>query len=232
MNKENIKTATKDWSQLVKLRNITSDEYDLLCDATNEDDNIMHWNKMWSITQTFSSDAMSYCVVRGCGPARDALDIGVSKSGSGAGFRPAFEALEPDTDCADLSVGDVVVVGTLYVGENPVRVPAKPFHGGDVTAYDEDGDGFTPKIILDTALDDPGYQVKAVYVGNGVFVCDRVMLNWISAEAIVDGLLSEDSCEFFFRAVEKAYQTLVNCKEGEEAIAIEEAIGFLGEALQ
>ena len=32
--------------------------------------------------------------------------------------------------------------------------------------------------------------------------------------------------------VYEAYQVLINCKDGEESIAIEEAIGYLGEALE
>lgn len=98
---------------------------------------------------------------------------------SSFGLRPAFEFMNPE-DYSDVKVGDVVVMGTLYVGDDPVKVPTNPVWNGDITPYDEEQANITTKITLGAALDNADYQMKAVYVGNGVFVCDRVMLNFIS----------------------------------------------------
>lgn len=180
-DKDNTQTVT-DWSSKVKLRNITSEEYNLLCDATNEDNGLMHWSNMYSITDTIYNENASLRVVRGCDSARVFYYYSVSGYGylGYGGFRPAFKALAPDTDCADLSVGDVVVMGTLYVGGEALKVPTNPRNSGDVTAYDKDYSGIVSQITLGETLEDTAYQVKAVYVGDGLFVCDRVMLNYIS----------------------------------------------------
>lgn len=140
-DKDNTQTTT-DWSSKVKLRNITSDEYDLLCDTTNESNDLMHWNKMSSITDTIYNENASRRVLRGYVSARHSFDdIGsVTTYRADSGFLPAFESLTPDLDCADLSVGDVVVMGTLYVGSEALKVPTNPvsissIYGGDVAGY-------------------------------------------------------------------------------------------------
>lgn len=170
----------KDWSQRVTMRNITSEEYGILCHVTNENDGLMHWNEMFSITDTLFDGNTSYRVIRGYGSARHSIGDYAVDYGSLSGFRPAFKSLTPDPDCADLRIGDVVVMGTLYVGDDAIKVPTNPVYNGDVTAYGVDGFSVVSKITLGAALDNPAYQVKAVYVGSGLFICDRVMLNHIS----------------------------------------------------
>ena len=49
-------------------------------------------------------------------------------------------------------------------------------------------------------------------------------------EAALDYIGLERDCSY--NPVYRAYKALVECPEGEEAIAIEEAIGYLGEALR
>lgn len=176
------------WSTLVTMRNITSDEYGLLCTATDEDDSIMHWSTIGSITDTA---ATTYRVIRGNGSASKTAQLLPTNRYEHAGLRPAFEALTPDTDCAGLSVGSVVMIGTLYVGSDPVQVPTNPVKGGDITNYDKDGSGVTSKITLSTALEDTAYHMKAVYVGDGLFVCDRVMLNYINWNQINAALTTD-----------------------------------------
>lgn len=58
-DKDNTQTVT-DWSSKVKLRNITSEEYDKLCDATNESDDLMHWKDMDSWTDTIYNGNASW----------------------------------------------------------------------------------------------------------------------------------------------------------------------------
>lgn len=189
------KASAKDWSTLVKLRNITSEEYDLLCDAAHEDNDLMHWEDMYSITDTVYNENASDRVVRGYGSARGSFSYGVAYYDHG-GFRPAFESLNPNTDCADLCIGDVVVMGTLYVGSVPVKVPKRPTYYGDIVAYDRDITGVNSKITLGTALEDADYQVKVIYVGNGVFVCDRCMLNHISWNQLNATVSKQVKCQW------------------------------------
>ena len=165
-----------DWAQKVQMRNISSAEYDKLCDATNESNDLMHWKDMFSWTNDVDNDHETTRVNRGFSSARNSSNSGKVGYGTSSGFRPAFRILNSG-DCADLSVGDVVVMGTLYVGDSPIMVPTNPVYNGDVHSY---GSSNSQKITLGKALDDAAYQMKAIYVGDGVFVCDRAMLNNIT----------------------------------------------------
>ena len=166
-DKDNI-----NWAQKVKMRNISNAEYDKLCDAANESNDLMHWDKMYSWTDDAWSGKAWLRTVRGFVSARDSGNCDTASYTSG-GARPAFEILNSD-DRAGLSVGDVVTIGTLYVGNDPIKVPTNPVYSDDnVHRY---GVGNSQKITLGKALDDAAYQMKAIYVGDGVFVCDRVML--------------------------------------------------------
>lgn len=185
-NDDSATTTVTDWSSKVKLRNITSDEYDLLCDATNGSNDLMHWNKIYSATDTIYDNDESIHILRGYFSARTSSNY-ISESNRGIidGWRPAFEVLTPDTDCSDLSVGDIVIMGTIYVGGTPLKVPTNPVNpdydsSSDMSAYNKNGSGITSKITLGAALEDTAYQMKAVYVGDGLFVCDRCVLNYIT----------------------------------------------------
>ena len=189
---EDSKKSLKDWSKLVNMQNITSGEYDRLCGVTNEDNTLMHWKNALSITDTVYKERVSHRVLRGCDFARSS-SYGYVRSWSDiCGFRPAFKALAPDADCANLRIGDVVVMGTLRVDSEPLKVPADPVYDGDIINYDKDGSGIIPKITLNTALEDPAYQVKAIYVGDGLFVCDRVVMSYISWEQIHAALAANE----------------------------------------
>lgn len=155
------------------MRNITSDEYELLRSATSGDDNKMHWKDIWSITATAGEYEETSHDTYGYLSAEWKSSITMYEHGSTSGLRPAFAVSNSD-DYADLSVGDVVVMGTLYVGSTPVKVPSTPTKDGDITAY---GERNSEKITLGEAQEDTAYQMQAIYVGNGLFVCDRVMLN-------------------------------------------------------
>jgi len=102
------------------------------------------------------------------------------------GFRPAFEVLSNDALPVDITDGDVVVIGTLYMDGKPVRVPEYPIWDGDIEEYIPDA-----KLELRAALDDPAYQVKGIKAGD-VFICDCCLLENISYDDI-EFALSESS---------------------------------------
>lgn len=158
------------------------DEFVALCDATNEDDSLMHWKNMGTMVShpdypepgddsfhyhTHMAYSATYLrqaeLLPNCGPSSE------------FGLRPSFTGADPSAMDELYSVGDYVTIGTLYMGNAPVKVPQNPVDGGDITEYI---DGTT--ITLQEALDDADYQLKAFYVGDGVFVADRVMLIQIS----------------------------------------------------
>lgn len=93
---------------------------------------------------------------------------------SDLGFRPAVEVDHADLP-ADITEGDTVVMGTLYMNGEPVRVPLIPTRNGDTEEYI-----LGAKLELGEPLEDPKYQMTGIYIGDGVVVADRVMLEAIS----------------------------------------------------
>lgn len=92
----------------------------------------------------------------------------VTFCGLHTGFRPAFEI--PDgADMPTLKIGESVVIGTLYLGNIPVAVPAE----NTITMPYEIRNS---RLTLRAALDNSACQMRAIYIGEGVFICDRVML--------------------------------------------------------
>lgn len=89
-------------------------------------------------------------------------------------FRPAFD-LPPDI-LPDLENGERAVVGTLYMGEKPIRVP----WNGERPAIFHRCAG---PLEMRPALDDPHYQVTAIRADN-VLIADRNLLKKISYEDI------------------------------------------------
>jgi len=96
------------------------------------------------------------------------------------GFRPAFELLSSDIVGADETT---VVVGTLYMNRQPVRIPKNPVWNGDILDYIPGS-----KLQLREALDDPAYQIQAIKAGN-VLIADRVLLKRISSYDIQGALV-------------------------------------------
>ena len=85
------------------------------------------------------------------------------------------------------------MIGTLYMGETAIKVPTNiASSDGDITSYDQED---KPAFTLRTALNDTDYQMKAIYIGNGVFVCDRCMINNISLDQINNALAADTSAE-------------------------------------
>lgn len=169
-------------TSLVTMKMCSLNEFVALCDATNEENSLMYWKDMGTMVShpdypepgdgsfhyhTHMAYSKTYLrqaeLLPNCGPSSE------------FGLRPSFTSSDPSAMDELYSVGDYVTMGTLYMGNTPVKVPQNPVDGGDITEYI---DGTT--ITLREALDDEDYQLKAFYVGDGVFVADRVMLIQIS----------------------------------------------------
>lgn len=171
---------------MVKMRIPTNKEWDELVEVTGGDDNKMHWKEMLSwVNDTEGKYHLSPIHRAGCGyySARHFIHYlassPVDRYGD-CGFRPAFENLKPDTLVSDIKKGDVVTVGTLYVNGKPVKVPQNPTWNGDIVHY-----GFDATLEMREALNDPAFQVKGIYIGNGIYIADRVLLQYISYKEVV-----------------------------------------------
>lgn len=112
--------------------------------------------------------------VRGCYLGRLWYDYSAMYQSVHVGFRPAFD-LEPDALPPDFKDGETVIVGTLFMGDAPVRVPQNPTWKGNIITYTPDA-----KLEIRPALDDSAYQVTAIMVDVGVAVADRNLLKFIS----------------------------------------------------
>lgn len=146
----------KDWSRYTTMHPLTSELYDDLGTITKWDNNIMHWRNMFSWTDDSSGKVLSYKLIRGCFSAMSLDDAIAHNTEAHIGLRPVFESVDADF-CTSLKAGDLVVMGTLYVGDQPVKVPKRPTYDGDITPY---GKGRTAKITLGPAMEDKNYQMK------------------------------------------------------------------------
>lgn len=165
--------------QEIFMRILSCQEYDRLMDVTHEDDGLGHWDNMFSLTSdlvvTQSPMFPLNCEVRirGFYSARKHYRDPVSYRFVHLGFRPAFD-LVYDHLPSDIEEGEAVIIGTLYMDGEPVRVPQEPVDGGDIADYIPGA-----KLEMRPALEDPAYQVTAILAGD-VFVADRVLLKQIS----------------------------------------------------
>lgn len=157
--------------QIKKMRMPTCAEYSLLADVAKEDNDIMHWEDVFSWCQDVDRKYPSYRAVRGYLLARFWHGSTASDRSANVGFRPAMDILTADTLGND---GTIVTAGTLYMSGLPVKVPQNPVWKGDIPDYAPHA-----KLELREALDDPAYQMKVIRVGN-VLIADRVLLKNIS----------------------------------------------------
>lgn len=162
----------------LSMRIPTDQEYDLLMDATHEDDSLSHWKKIFSWVNDkdnkYKFSAAWDRVVRGCFLPRCWCGSSDTNQNAIVGFRPAF-TMAADALLSGIQNKGPFILGTLYMGGTPVRVPKAPTHDGDIADYIPG-----TKLELKDAISDPAYQVTAIKVADGVFVADRVLLKCIS----------------------------------------------------
>lgn len=152
--------------QTTKMRLPTCAEWNRLAEITNGRNSKMHWDGIYSWCQ--DSDFPCMRMAKGCNGCLFTRRIHEGERLDTVGFRPVFDADPKQRD------GDIVMVGTLYMDDKPVKVPEYPTATGDVQDYIT---GAT--LTLGQPLADPDYQITAIKVGD-CLIADRVLLKNIS----------------------------------------------------
>lgn len=167
----------------MKMRIPTNEEYSELARLTGGDDKKMHWKDIFSWVDDKAHEydlPPTFRVYRGYPTGGCYYSNSATNRHTDVGFRPAFDILPTDTLLPDINAGDVVTVGALYMNGKPVKVPQNPKPDGDILSY-------IPGATLElkkAPLVDQECQMTGIYIGNGVIVADRVMLNYISHQDI------------------------------------------------
>lgn len=156
------------------LRVPTYAEYIRLAEVTHGRDTKMHWRGIQSWVSDARQTAHSGKCRGVCGGLNHArrrvfnhLETFRHRC---TGFRPICD-LAPETMSSE---GSLMVMGTLYMAGEPVKVPKNPTFDGDITAYIPGA-----KLEMREPLPIPDYQVMGYRTGNMV-VADRCILNRIS----------------------------------------------------
>lgn len=170
-----------------RLRVPTDREYGQLVDVTGGDDSKMHWDRMLSWINDAENEYgldESYRAYRGYDSARHWNYYSSGNRNTDIGFRPACDL--PSETLASVRNGERMVMGTLYMGNEPVKVPQNPAWNGDIAEY-------LPGATLELreALDDQDYQVIGYRVGDAV-IADRCLLKMISYEDIEANVVATD----------------------------------------
>lgn len=200
----------------MKMRIPTNKEYDKLVKVTGGADEKMHWVDMFSLVNDAEDEyniPASTRAVRGCHSARYWGNYHATNRYVRVGFRPAIEGLDPDILTSDIKDGDSMVIGTLYMGGTPVKIPTNPTYGGDIQAYIPG-----THLRMEAPLDDPAYQVTGIRDGDKVYV-DRTLLNMISYEDIEYAITPED--QILFHRLIKAQQAIRQAQEQSQDIVAE-----------
>lgn len=162
----------------MKMRIPTNKEYDKLVEVTGGDNAKMHWRHMLSYvndTENQHNLPEGLRVCRGYFSAHEWFHFSVPLRSDSIGFRPTVD-LAPASLPPGVKEGDAVVIGTLYMSGNPVHVPEFPTQYGDIENY-------IPGASLELrnpVAQDPKCQITGIYIGDGVIIADRVMLERIS----------------------------------------------------
>lgn len=155
----------------------TCAEWNALMEATGGENDTIHWDSMYSWCADEDPAWETTHAVRGLLPNANQSYRYIACRDAAVGFRPVFEAA--DLNFAD---GTAAVVGTLYMGGQPVKVPQNPVWDGDVQDY-------VPGAALELRepLENPAYQVRAIKLGN-LLISDRNLLKNISWDDIQEAL--------------------------------------------
>lgn len=164
----------------MKMRIPTNKEWDEFMDTVQKDNNIAHWKNIfpWVHDLYLEKEFPANCALRG---GITACFWSWESSGTrfaDLGFRPALDVLETDALASGGQSGGTVIIGTLYMGGKPVKIPQNPTDEGDIVDYIQG-----TKLEMREALEDPAYQVTAIKVGK-VLIADRCLLRNISSTDI------------------------------------------------
>jgi len=158
------------------LRMPTDVEYLQLCSITSGRNDLMHWKNIYTHVENPSSAAPTFCAPRGGYIATDTQYCLASAPYPSTGFRPVLDGVH-----CGLTVGSLVPMGTMYMGDEPVRVPSKPYWlDGDMTRY-------TPgsNLEMEPSFPDSEYQIMGYHLGDGIVIADRCVLCGVSYNEIL-----------------------------------------------
>lgn len=160
-------------------------EYEGVVDIVECENAVMNWQDMGSITVDADnrrhnpSKGESPIIIAGGSGALSFEIIPMDERRNNAGFRPIVTGI----NMFNVTAGQVVPIGTLYMDGNPVRVPKYPLDGGDIAAYIPG-----TKLQMRESLDDEDYKVYGIYIGGNAFIADRVLLTGVSATDLSSGV--------------------------------------------
>lgn len=155
-------------------------EWDASVGSLGKKTDLLHWKGLFSWCQRHSGGQRSYRTIRGHISALTESYAHAWMSSPMYGFRPTMTPLDPDTLRPDTSLlakykdGDLISLGTLFMGGEPMENPLIPTLEGDIPDY-VDGSSLT---IGDTTVD-PSKTIQWVKVGQ-LLIADRNLLKRIS----------------------------------------------------
>jgi len=166
----------------MKMHIMSPTEWERLKCLADCDDDRMHWKEImtWLSIKKQMED--------GCKPTAGSWGGKESKSWRPQNRRAFFIGFRPtivnDALPACSSRGQPIVIGTLYMDEEPVRVPQWPWQSGDIAHYKPGA-----SLRMGPALDDPLYMVQGIQDDKKVYA-DRCLLVNISYNDIITALQS------------------------------------------
>lgn len=153
----------------------TKYEYDRFLRFTDGHKNLTHWRGVYSWVSTVNStQRQDYRQMRGAKHASSKTCRHISSCDEQCAYRPAFDCETPDELPDDIKAGDIIIIGTLYMNDDIVRVPQE-YNVADIPMYEKGA-----KLFLREPTDAPDVNVWGVYIGYGTFIADRPILKNIS----------------------------------------------------
>lgn len=159
----------------------TNFDYDRLCNVTGSDNDKIRWRNVLTIVDAGNEKFTG----RGFHSAKWELEgeLDQFQRNEYAYFRPAFDCKTPEELPDDLKLGDIIIVGTLFVNDAPVRVPQE-YDYRTVCKRRElqrNAHGTIKSCELRPALNEPDYAIWAIYIGDNTFIADRPIVKGTSA---------------------------------------------------
>lgn len=180
---------------VLKMRMPTRKEFLDLAGVTEGNDAKMHWKHIYTVLDdddTCFPDDIGWIggfggpVLLTSGTKSEPLEV--------VGFRPVFDIAPGSPLHGRMVTGQSCVIGTLYMGNKPVKLgknPVNSFRKGDIPEY-------IPGASLEIreAIDDPDYQVRVYCIGD-VLIADRCLLEKVCKNDLKKILGCEDATDLF-----------------------------------
>lgn len=160
-------------------------EWDLLMDAFNEDNELLNWYGMCSWCQDKVYGLNSERVLRGWYSARYGSYHYASYAPANSGFRPVLEPIDR-SELESILDGTIMQLGTLYMDGKALKNPKNPVIEGDITRYIS---GLRLKIGDSSSNTE---ELIRWVKWNGLLVADRNILRDATWNQLNENFLFED----------------------------------------